>query len=218
MTSHDSPIRVRALARLVLAALTLVVIPAPPCAAAVPSSRPPQEPIARNEGPQPRATPLEPGVPLEGMLVGVAAHAFDVRLEAGRARPGEPAGLVGRWSGDGDASDAVGTNDGAWMGTETYGPGVRGLAFVFDGASAVEMGTAGLPSGGGDRTLALWVRIDAKPVEEAFFAGYGRFGAINQTYHLGADVGDLVCFSQWGDGMTGPRLRLGAWYHVVATR
>jgi hypothetical protein len=46
-----------------------------------------------------------------------------------------PAGLVSWWRGENSTTDAVGGNNGtiAGTGTVTYGPGVVGQAFVFDG-------------------------------------------------------------------------------------
>jgi hypothetical protein len=46
-----------------------------------------------------------------------------------------PAGVAAWWSGEGDASDQAGTNNGTLRGGVTFGPGQVGQAFSFDGAS-----------------------------------------------------------------------------------
>jgi len=44
-----------------------------------------------------------------------------------------PSGLVGWWKGDGGATDAVGSNNGALVGNASFAPGLVGQAFSFDG-------------------------------------------------------------------------------------
>src|SRR6266699_6846036 len=44
-----------------------------------------------------------------------------------------PSGLVGWWKGDGGATDAVGSNNGALVGNTSFAPGIVGQAFSFDG-------------------------------------------------------------------------------------
>jgi len=51
---------------------------------------------------------------------------------------------------------------------------------------------------------------------EAFFAGYGKFKSLNQTYDLGT-AGNTLFFSQWGGAIFGPALQTGRWYHVAVT-
>ena len=128
----------------------------------------------------------------------------------------EPAaGLVGWWPADEEAKDIQGGNDGRLDGA-TLAAGLVGQAFSFDGASRVSAPTTGLPTGGGDRTLELWVKVSTFMVGEAFFAGYGEFGSADQTYHLGT-TGNTLFFSQWGQAIAGPALETGRWYHVAVT-
>jgi hypothetical protein len=58
-------------------------------------------------------------------------------------------------------------------------------------------------TGNQDRTLDLWVNINAFVAPEAFFGGYGAFGSNNQTYQLGVS-GSTLFFSQWGNAVFGP--------------
>jgi hypothetical protein len=46
-----------------------------------------------------------------------------------------PAGLIGWWTGEGNADDAVGTNNGTLVGGTTFANGEVGQAFSFDGAN-----------------------------------------------------------------------------------
>jgi hypothetical protein len=93
-----------------------------------------------------------------------------------------------------------------------------GTALQFDGMDDfVQAPTTGLPTGNSDRTLQLWVKLNVIPMgHEAYFAGYGNFGSFNQVYVLGSS-GATLFFSQWGDGVTGPSLAPGQWYHVAVT-
>src|SRR5271157_5075292 len=47
-----------------------------------------------------------------------------------------PPGLVSWWSGEGNANDTAGANNGILEGNVTYGQGEVGQAFVFDGVSS----------------------------------------------------------------------------------
>ena len=55
-----------------------------------------------------------------------------------------PVGLAGWWRAEGNGLDSAGTNNGTLTGNTTFGPGVVGQAFVFDGGSGtVQLGYAG---------------------------------------------------------------------------
>lgn len=134
-----------------------------------------------------------------------------------------PADLVSWWPGDGTAHDIWGPNNGALYSGATYAPGEVGQAFHFDGLNAYfQSASADLPTGSSARTLELWVREDAIPPVEGFFAGYGAFGVNNAAYELfstnynGSQHND-VDFSQWGEQIEGPPLTAGVWYHVAVT-
>lgn len=51
---------------------------------------------------------------------------------------------------------------------------------------------------------------------EAFFGGYGNFGASSQAYFLGENSSGIF-ITQWGTGVGGPTLQPGTWHHVAAT-
>ena len=127
-------------------------------------------------------------------------------------------GAISAFAAEGNTNDSIASNNGIIFGNTTYDAGVIGQAFLFpDTDSGVQAPTAGFPTGAADRTLELWVRLDAAPPSgEAFFAGYGAFGQGSQTFQLGS-FGTQLFFSQWGGAITGPALAIGQWYHVAAT-
>jgi hypothetical protein len=128
-----------------------------------------------------------------------------------------PAGMISSWPGEGNANDIVGGNNGTLHGGVAFATGEVGQAFHFTGPGQYfQAPTDGLPTGNSDRTLELWVNIDSFGAAEAFFAGYGNFGANGQTYHLGTS-GSTLFFSQWGGAIFGPSLQTGTWYHVAVT-
>jgi hypothetical protein len=131
-----------------------------------------------------------------------------------------PAGLISWWPGDGDANDIVDANHGTLQNGATFATGKVGQAFAFDGVDDfVEAPTSGFPTGSSDRTLELWIRIDASMVftSEVFFVGYGAFGSAGQTYQLGANYGTTLFFSSWGHALPGPMLSTDEWHHVAVT-
>jgi hypothetical protein len=125
---------------------------------------------------------------------------------------------VSWWRGDGDSTDSVGSNHGILVGPVTFAPGAVGQAFEFARESYVSAPAFGLPTGGADRSVELWVKADAFPTTESFFAGYGSFGMFSQAYALGAgDPGHEVFFSQWRDAAHAQDIPLGTWFHVAVT-
>jgi hypothetical protein len=87
------------------------------------------------------------------MLIGVVAAQTCVP---------QPAGLISWWTGDGDATDIVGGDDGTLQNGAAFGPGLVGQAFTFDGADdAVSVpDSSRLDFGTGDFTVAFWVKFD----------------------------------------------------------
>src|SRR3989338_6758175 len=122
------------------------------------------------------------------------------------------------WRAEGDAQDSVGSSHGTLEWGTAYAAGMAGQGFSFDGIDdLVAIPAGGFPTGASDRTLEAWVKIDAMPVLEAFFAGYDSFGAYGSTYHLGANSRGLF-FSSWGPDLFSPSpLTMGQWHHVAVT-
>ncbi len=85
-----------------------------------------------------------------------------------------PAGLVSWWPGDGDALDVVGSNAGILSGGTSFGPGVVGQAFRFDGVTG-------------------YARIPHAP-------GLNPRGSFSiETWILPADDRLSIILTKWGD-------------------
>jgi hypothetical protein len=127
-----------------------------------------------------------------------------------------PAGLVSWWPFEVNLEDSAGRNDGTAVGSESYAAGMVDLAFSFEDGDRVYAPTVKLPTGSEDRTLELWVKLSSFTEGEDFFAGYGNFGKMEETFHLGTAYSTLF-FSQWGSAIYGPNLETERWYHVAVT-
>jgi hypothetical protein len=101
------------------------------------------------------------------------------------------AGFISFWSGNGNANDSVGPNNGTLENDATFAAGQVGQAFSFDGNAYVQASS----TGNANRTLVAWVKLQSLPAKEAFFAGYGSFGSSTESYPLGATSAGNVFFS-----------------------
>lgn len=130
-----------------------------------------------------------------------------------------PAGMVSWYTGDYDASDLVGPNDGVLLHGARIAPGFVRHGFWFDGIDdQFDAPSVGMPKGAADRTIEGWVRLDSLPVAplETCFFGYGGFGYYEGCFSTGT-VGAKVFVSQWGQAIFGPPLVKARWCHVAAT-
>lgn len=87
--------------------------------------------------------PLNRGL-LFGALSGGGMNFNLVRLTSPAVVPGltctePPMGLVSWWPGDGSANDIAGPNNGILQGAATFGAGIVGQTFVFDGSAGTEV-------------------------------------------------------------------------------
>jgi len=128
-----------------------------------------------------------------------------------------PLGLLSWWTGDGNADDIVGTNEGGLNNGATFIEGKVGQAFSFDGVDDFVQGTTNnLPIGNEERTLEMWIKVNSSVTTEEFFAGYGTFGSGTQIYVLGA-TGLNLFFSQWGSAVFGTTVGTESWRHIAVT-
>ena len=143
-----------------------------------------------------------------------------------------PAGLVSWWRGENSTGDAVGGNNGtiAGTGTVTYGPGMVGQAFVFDGThrDRVDLGNpASLQLQ--DFTLEAWIKRSSPTVSSfdvlgadgsvcgdgACIIGYGRGGYILAV----ANDGRLILSRTDIDGViSAPLITDLNWHHLAVTK
>lgn len=129
----------------------------------------------------------------------------------------QPSGLVSYWAADGNTDDVVGGNNGTLLNGAGYRQGRFGQAFNFDGVDDLfQAPTTGFQTGNSDRTMMMWVKVDAFVAQEAILGAYGNLGSFSQIYGLGIS-GNTSFFSQWGTGVSGPSLQTGRWYHIAVT-
>lgn len=132
-------------------------------------------------------------------------------------------GGVSWWHGDGNASDSFGNNNGEMMNGATFGEGLFGQAFSFDGNDDYFQSPAkNLPTGNSPRTMELWFKANTlEELKESFLVGYGGYGDYTKNYGkvsaLGIE-GNLVYFSTWGPSIKyQSHIETNRWYHLAVT-
>jgi Concanavalin A-like lectin/glucanases superfamily len=134
--------------------------------------------------------------------------------------PGQlPSDLVALWSGEGNANDSVGGNNGQLLNGAGFATGKIGQAFAFHSiGDQVTASATDLPVGTSDRTIDCWIYIDEALGSDGdgFIAGYGK-GESGQIYALDVSHGQRLLFTQWGKGIFGPALEVNRWYNIAVT-
>ncbi len=160
-----------------------------------------------------------------------------VNAPSGSCTP-PPPGLIGWWPGEGNANDAIGTNNGSLSSSGAgYAPGKVGLGFRFDGTNGyveVPNSTTLEPS---NLTLEAWVWLDpninTNPATEhnehiifkqntwtAWFEGYSLLKAMIQNSDGSYSRHFQFVVSRSGDQVAINSITVvqrGVWYHVAAT-
>jgi hypothetical protein len=90
-----------------------------------------------------------------------------------------PAGLVGWWRGEGDATDSAGANEGTIQGAVSFGPGMVGQAFSFNGSGTVSVPDSPALDPRQYMTVAAWFNVIDVPVN---FPGIVTKGPTNAQY------------------------------------
>jgi hypothetical protein len=142
-----------------------------------------------------------------------------------------PAGLAGWWAGDGTATDLVGKQDGIPQEGVTFGEGVVGLGFNFDGATGRVMvpDAPALNFGSGvDFSIEAWVRpfphistmglmaiLDKRDLTGPFApVGYTLF---LQDGRLGCQLAQRSPANLQSFVAPGPNIQDGMFHHVALT-
>jgi hypothetical protein len=163
---------------------------------------------------------------MTGLLVPALARADSVSACGGPA-----SGLVSCWTGDGTATDAVGGNDGTWVGTPAYGPGPGGgEAFSFDGSTSyVDVGDPAALKLTQAITLDAWINptqvagglqaIITKVAEISQQDAYGLFfvGGSWPCGALGSFVGFIGVYGQPQCGVSAGSVAANTWTNVGMT-
>jgi len=106
-----------------------------------------------------------------------------------------PKGAISSWQGNGNANDSIGSNHGTPQNCVTYGPGIVGQAFHFDGNNQfVEVSDSATLDVTSAFTLEGWVRFDSFPDgEPQIIASKGSIaGAGTTSYALWYDEDSQV--------------------------
>jgi subtilisin-like proprotein convertase family protein len=146
-----------------------------------------------------------------------------------------PSGLVGWWSGDGNANTLVGTNNGTLQGGATAnGVGMVGQAFSFNGTSAYVQVPDSAVLRPTNFTIEAWVQFsslngtgNAQAGQQYIVFKQNTRSSYFEGYYLGKERrgnNDVFAFAvtsssaaQAGVYSTTP-ISTGTWYHVVAAR
>ena len=138
-------------------------------------------------------------------------------------KPGQlPDGLVALWSGEGNANDSVGGNNGTLTGSATFGPGKVGQGFVFDGnnGSGVTLGNpASLQLQ--DFTIEMWIkRANNTVVSYGSGNTAGLFHGGWGGYDLSMGSGGELDFNKLGDAASfhGQSIMDTNFHHVALTK
>src|SRR5688572_22735434 len=133
-----------------------------------------------------------------------------------------PSGLVGWWKGNGDATDALGTNNGTLVGNTSIAPGFVGQAFRFDGDNdSVMIGnpaTLQLQN----FTIEAWIKrasTNQVTLDTTFLAGT-IFGYGYGGYTFIVSVDGRVSLGKVGtSGISSTNVvRDTNWHHVAVTK
>jgi hypothetical protein len=132
------------------------------------------------------------------------------------------AGMVSRWSGEGDARDFTGKHHGRVVGAVKYVKGMSGKAFSLDGRAYIDMGNpAGLRITG-DQTVSMWLKPARLNVRQNPLAkAYG--GEITLTleptavlnYYYGTGGGNAEPYASFNSGKW---FKIGQWTHIAVVR
>lgn len=158
---------------------------------------------------------------------------------AGIAAPASPAvpssdGLIGYWPGEDNAADAVGSSDGDMRQGATFGEGIVGRAFSFDGVNGYVDIPNNLPSSMDAITVEAWVNfasLKSKGIKGGLFADaivVMHDWWVSKEVFVLRTTGSLPGLNRFefavmdgasnsGGIVRGPIPETNQWYHVVGT-
>ena len=133
-----------------------------------------------------------------------------------------PTGMTNWWGGDGNGADMQGTDDGILVGNTTYGTGMVGQAFSFDGAGDyVQMADVATGDfGAGPFTVDFWLHANAM----AAGANYYLLGKSHPDGGQGWDLRlqdstiNVIGVNGWPaqyNFRTEPIINTGQWHHAA---
>ena len=130
-----------------------------------------------------------------------------------------PVGLVAWWRAEGDATDSIGTNNGALQGGADFAGGEVGTAFAFDGASGFVTipDSPSLDTFSNAITIELWMKSSVLTVNPNNGAMVSKGGSSWELVTTSHSTTVTVGLGGVG-GLTGQQnVNDGQWHHVAAT-
>jgi hypothetical protein len=162
------------------------------------------------------------GAGLSGAIDGGGGvNTLDYSAFNGDSGDGASSALVARYSGDGNADDAVGGNNGTLVGGVTFVDGRVGQAFSFDGVddyvqvpNAVSLESVAI-------SVEAWMN-STTPVNNSYVVAKGASGDTAASYALYVQGGGLAFYIFDGvnyveSPYSDPGIWDGNWHHVVGT-
>src|SRR5437016_9411593 len=144
-----------------------------------------------------------------------------------------PTGLVSWWPGEGNANDIVGSNNGKLVNGASFGPGVVGQAFSFNGTNQyVDLGnSSSLQVSHGNFTVDAWVAFNTTSGDMSILDKMSGTGSNQDGWRLlkQSDNKFWFCFGggSLGNGCGGgpptivtsmTTVSTGVWYNIVAVK
>lgn len=134
-----------------------------------------------------------------------------------------PSGMVSWWSGDGNANDIVGSNDGTLFNGVTFASGKVGQAFSLDGVDDFVSVPNATSLQLQDFTIDAWIKLTGSvtgwPKSLAAFGQYGYAFAIDGGTYTGGALRSLVLSKTGASQINGPVVPGdGAWHHVAVSK
>jgi hypothetical protein len=118
-----------------------------------------------------------------------------------------PPNMVSWWSGEGNASDIIGSNNGALQGGATFAPGKVGQGFSFNGVDAyVSIPDSPSVSITGQISIDTWIKPNSVsgPTAQAIVSKYNTacpfFGVEQRSYWFGVLPGGSIRFCVYSGG------------------
>ncbi|MEL7185753.1 MAG: LamG domain-containing protein, partial [Pseudomonadota bacterium] len=128
-----------------------------------------------------------------------------------------PATPVSLWSGEGNALDSIGSNDGTLFGGTTFDTGRVNQSFVFDGSN--DYMDIGQPLSEAEGTVVFWVRRNGPLTagSDVFFGSVGN--NLQRTPTLFVRTGETLLweFNNVTVQNSGVSINAGEWYHLAMT-
>ncbi len=145
------------------------------------------------------------------IVLGVTAEVVSAQCAA------QPSGMIGWWPGDGAPTDVLNGRNATLHNGATYGTGLVGQAFLFDGTNddASVADAPALDVGTGDFTVDFWVNLAAAGGEEVMVEKWDEGSNSGWTI---SNRGGLYYAGTNSSIQTSAQIPVGTWTHIALRR